>query len=138
MASLIDGTGLADAHEGNPSAAGEKALKATVDALGWPEGDAQQIVKDFREEFSRETPYRIRFFSLLAERVVARGTPLVLVPLTFGCREHIQIAFGSPVALTGVRGNCRQRVVKVLTPQRGTAEYSLDDFGRDFVVQRYD
>ena len=55
--------------------------KDCLEALGFGAKQVQLALELLAEELARETPYRARFFRLLAGRVLKSGTPLVIVPV---------------------------------------------------------
>lgn len=59
---------------------GRAELLAFLDALGVPDGQAAESLARLSEELCRETPFRRRFFRILAARV-ARKRPLVILPI---------------------------------------------------------
>jgi hypothetical protein len=62
-----------------------------------PQG-VEGAMNEFVEEFKLPVPYRARLFRVLGKRLVARGKPLLLVPVSHrNTPPHIQIA--SPVAI---------------------------------------
>lgn len=82
-----------------------KALESCAEALGFPRPEALARVAAFEEEFARETPYRERLFRLLAGRVAASGTGLLLLPLRHGRAQDPAPRFGEPWLLgPGGRG----------------------------------
>lgn len=60
--------------------AGTASLLRFLDALGLSPEQAQESISRLSEELSRETPYRRRFFRILAGRV-GRRRPVVIVPI---------------------------------------------------------
>ncbi len=118
---------------GRPTEACREALAAVAKALGWEEPRARAAFVDFEEEFKRESPYRERLFSLLARRVVGRGRPVVVLPLTHGKVGAVAMRYGEPVCLLEARAG----EVRVLRPGGEPEWILLRRFCRDFVAKRY-
>ena len=51
-----------------------------------------------QEELARETPYRARFFRLIASRILGRGRPVVFVPIIHHTDGGGGVALGNPWA----------------------------------------
>ncbi|MDE2293517.1 MAG: hypothetical protein KGL53_15655, partial [Elusimicrobia bacterium] len=71
--------------------AAEAALTAAAQALRLPAGVLGAERRTLAVELTRDTPFRERFFSLLARRLAYRGRPLVLLPLGWGSREAVRV-----------------------------------------------
>jgi len=123
------------ARGGQPALAVENALEELCLALG--RSDAKAVREDFRREFRRETPYRERFFEMLAGRVVGRGTPVVLLPLGFGSPEDVRIGFGKPLALLSAEGRRAARTIEVLEAGAEPRKRPLRDFCREFITSSF-
>jgi hypothetical protein len=130
---LIDGDQVADVEVGRVNAAGRKAIEACFDALGYQGEEAERAFQDFSEEFSRATPYRERFFDILARRVVGRGRPVVILPLTHGSEENIHMKFGAPVCLL----NAKNGRLGIQRPGMPAEDVDVKSFFRDFVSREY-
>lgn len=75
-----DGAGGSCAEAGKLDDAARRALGAGLAALGLEPAAAAASLDRLADELGRETPYRRRFFRVLAGRV-ARERPVVLVPI---------------------------------------------------------
>lgn len=75
-------------------------LHACAAAMGFAETRISALLDDFREEFSRETPYRERFFLFLLHRVLSRGRPIILLPMSHQLDgASMKLSWSSPIAL---------------------------------------
>lgn len=91
--------GRAALAAGRLDAPAAAALVAVAAALRvGPEASAAAR-RELEAELRRETPFRGRFLSLLERRVVARGRPLLLLPLVWGRLDAVRVAFGEPFLL---------------------------------------
>lgn len=90
-------------------------LRAVIACFGL-DAQGSDLLADFREEFARITPYRIRFFEFLLKAVVRRGTPILLQPLDHSQDLRQPILLRPPVAL--VPGG--DRTVRLVEIQDGT------------------
>ncbi|MFH1725231.1 MAG: hypothetical protein ABII00_11510 [Elusimicrobiota bacterium] len=150
LSRLMEGDGLDCAQRGSLSEGGRRALRLCALAIGRPPEEADRIVGSFEAEFARENPYRERFFEFIVARVVARGTPVVVLPLKCGSPESVRIAFGSPLALAaapvahalpeGARHGApagvdaaRGRSVRLLRPGTTPCELPVGRVCREFV-----
>ncbi|MBI4387318.1 MAG: hypothetical protein HY551_08035 [Elusimicrobia bacterium] len=70
-----------DAYTGSVSSTVRAALQACAQAMGCGEAAWNEEWEALQEEFHRETPYRGRFFRVLARRLTAIGRPVLLLPL---------------------------------------------------------
>lgn len=95
-------SGEACIHSGVLSSRAVAALTACAQALGVAPKAAEQSLLDFTAEFRRHVPQRRRLFRLLAKRVVAKGKPVLLMPLA--TVEHKTVAWGEPVVLLRCQG----------------------------------
>lgn len=80
-----------------------QAAQDCLDALGFRQAQAQISLDLLSEEIGRETPYRARFFRLLAGRVLKKGTPLILVPVAHrvGAKGELSVEVRPAWAWTG-------------------------------------
>jgi hypothetical protein len=78
-------TGLPDEDSGAESGKMTEGAKAVLArclaALGLNEDSTAAALAELPEELVRETPYRARFFRILAGRVLKAGRPIVFVPI---------------------------------------------------------
>lgn len=56
-------------------------LERCLDVLEAPGPGREAALREFSEEWVRQTPYRARLFRILAGRVLARGRPLLFLPV---------------------------------------------------------
>ncbi|MBI3298962.1 MAG: hypothetical protein HYZ75_12400 [Elusimicrobia bacterium] len=125
--------GRAALAEGRLCPEGAAAFAAATVALGLPVEAAAAARAELDAELARETPFRVRFLSAVAGRVVSRGRPVVLLPLGWGRAGAVRVAFGSPVCLLPApRGT-----VLVLEPSGRTEELDCAAFARAFVEARF-
>lgn len=75
------------------------ALIACAQAMQVKQEIADNALADFAENFSRHVPERVRLFYLLAQRVVAKGTPVLLLPLNAGNPDNKAMTWCEPVVL---------------------------------------
>ncbi len=73
----------------------EAVLRAAARAAGLGGAEIGARISALSGEFSRETPFRRRFFRLLAGRVLGRaGRPVVFVPIAHGRADGAHLGFG--------------------------------------------
>lgn len=118
-----------------PQAAKETAAAISV-ALGYGDGETAAAVEALAAEFSRATPYRSRFFRFLANAVVRRGRPVLLLPLTLGDPGKVEIRWGAPVGMEAVSGPMRDPRVR-LRGGGGVEDRLVDEFSKEFVESRF-
>lgn len=136
------GSAPPDFHSGRLSGEARDCLRSYARALGYGEAEFEASLRLFEPEFSRETPYRERFFSFLARRLVARGTPLLLLPLchrlpgTDSTDGRVRLVWREPVLLHAMRGGC---LIILREGPQGPVEASVPvgRFARDFVSLHY-
>jgi hypothetical protein len=75
------------------------AFCACAAALGYAPEAVRARLSELEDEFARATPYRERFFRLLASRVLAKGRPLFLLPLRHRT-DPLRLEFLEPLLLT--------------------------------------
>jgi hypothetical protein len=86
------------AQAGELPQAKQQAIREALIRWGLPSQEAEGRVREFVEEFKLPVPYRARLFRVLGRRLVARGKPLILLPISHhDTPPYIQIA--SPVAI---------------------------------------
>lgn len=123
------------AADGRLEPGGEEALRACLAALALDEPEAGRALADLEREWARETPYRERFFRLLAGRVLAKGRPILFLPVVHrgGGVEplgvEIRNAWGW--AEGGLGG------VQVLRPGRGPESLTAEAFARSFGEENF-
>ncbi len=121
---------------GSLSPRGEAAFEACARAMGLEEEQARAEVEGLRREFSRETPYRRRLFRFLFSEVAARGTPLLLLPLSHGSASRPRIAFGPPVGLSAASASREEAALWTLDSDRPRV-ISAGPFAEDFVARNF-
>lgn len=62
----------------------EILLRKAAEAVGLDAPGVEGFLESFKEEFGRGVPYRERLYRLFAARIVARGRPLLLLPVDHG------------------------------------------------------
>jgi hypothetical protein len=128
-----------DLAEGTLSDDHARCFWACAAAMGIPEQKFQGLLRDFRTEYARETPYRERFFLFLLHRVLSRGRPIVIFPLAHqldptGPAHALKLAWSSPIALL----RYRPKELRVCRGPEFTEEtLPADQFARDFVTAHY-
>lgn len=107
-------------------------LTHCLEALGFSPPKIAQALDEFAEELSRETPWRARFFRLLAGRVLKAGRPLVFVPIVHRS-SGAAIDVGTAWAWTGLEGG------RVLARSAEGADWegSVQGFAKQFVSRNY-
>ncbi|MFH2204605.1 MAG: hypothetical protein ABIJ96_15935 [Elusimicrobiota bacterium] len=135
LSCLVRDGGLDEVDAGRVPPVALEALAACAGALGWRGEEAARRRADFIASFARETPSRERFFSVLARRVAASGTPVLILPLTYGRPDAIAMRFGEPVCILGARREAAGWSVELAgkEPRR----LPLRSFCRDFVARHY-
>lgn len=112
----------------------EGAARACLDALGLPETEKSAALKDLGAELSRETPYRARFFNLLARRVFKKGRPLIFLPIVHRTEGGLGIEIKPAWAWVGFsRGRLRALIAGASAPWEGT----VGEFARKFVGENF-
>ena len=77
------------------------AIRGALMRWGLAAGGVQPALDQFQEEFKFPVPYRERLFRILMNRLVARGKPVLLLPISHSeTPPRVQIA--APVAVTEV------------------------------------
>ena len=112
-----------------------RALCACAAALGYGPEETAARLAGLEEEFGRKTPYRVRFFRFLLARVVAKGTPVLLLPLVHHGSPRSP-TFGEPCLLTGLRFGSRSSVL-LRRPGAEQQEEDLSSFAMDFVGRNF-
>lgn len=129
------GSGLPASDSGLVTPEVEAAARECLDALGLPDPEKRRAIEDLGEELARETPYRKRFFKLLARRVLKKGRPLVFLPVVHKTQGGLGIEIKPAWAwlgfsrgrLTALRAGAAQQ------PWEGT----VDQFARKFVGENF-
>lgn len=129
--------GLERVDAGKTTKEGRQALRDCASAIGWSGREFAAAFSGFQREFQRETPYRERLLRIVISRVVARGRPVLLLPLTYGSPENVRMEYGEPVCLTGGRAGREGAAVRIRTLGAGEKESPLREFCRDYVAARY-
>ncbi|MDE2038888.1 MAG: hypothetical protein KGO96_11170 [Elusimicrobia bacterium] len=80
LSGILPDRGGSCVEAGRLDEAGRRAMLAYLDALGLDAGTAENFLSLLSEELARETPFRRRFFRVLAGRVL-RSRPVVLIPI---------------------------------------------------------
>ncbi|MDE2313199.1 MAG: hypothetical protein KGL04_03380 [Elusimicrobia bacterium] len=113
------------------------ALGAAARAAGLGEEEVRARIAALAAEFSRETPFRRRFFRLLAGRVLGRaGRPVVFVPIAHGRADGAHLGCGDCWVWRSQDGG-RISAVKAGTSEEawsGTA----DEFAVRFVSENFE
>lgn len=121
----------AEAGELDPET--RRDLQGCLQALGLEPAAAQREISALSEEWARETPYRARFFRILAARVLAKGRPVVILPIAHrvGGRA-LSIEVKEAWAWTGLSGS-RLSARRSAPPRdwEGSAEDFAALFGRE-------
>jgi len=116
-----------------------RCFQACARAMGYPDDTTQKLVQDFQKEYARETPYRERFFRFLLHRVLSRGRPIILLPLSHqldpsGPAHAMKLAWEDPIALLQYQGDD----LKICSgPAFTQTSVPADRFARDFVSAHY-
>lgn len=97
---------LPSADTGRMTGPARQAAQDCLEALGFRPPQAQIALELLSEEVGRETPYRARFFRILAGRVLKKGTPLIFIPIAHrvGAGGEMAVAVKPAWAWTGWRG----------------------------------
>lgn len=115
--------------------AGRRLAEAFLRALEVPEAEAPGLLAQLGEELTRETPFRRRFFRVLAARV-ARSRPVVLLPICHVIDgEKLGIELRDPCALASFAAG-RARVmlgggdgaVWEASPERFAEQFGRENF----------
>ena len=88
------------ADTGRVCAAERRLLDRFLDALGLGTASRLEAIGSLEAEAARETPYRTRFFRLLARRLLPHG-PLLFLPLRHRAGVSMRIDVGEPWAWEG-------------------------------------
>lgn len=94
---------LDEVDKGRLNGLARSRLELYARSLGLGETEGRRHVEELEREYARETPYRERFFRMIARRVVASGTPVVLMSLSHSLRDAAkpELHWGEPVSLLG-------------------------------------
>ncbi|MBI3553913.1 MAG: hypothetical protein HY077_15565 [Elusimicrobia bacterium] len=102
-----------------------------LSAFGLDGAEGEKALAALSEELRRETPYRARFFRVLAGRVLKAGRPIVFVPVAHRLTPEVGVEVHEAWAWRGLSGGS----VKGWGPQgrawEGTAEEFACAFGRE-------
>ena len=123
------------AQSGHLTQEAETVLRFCLEALGLDLERQAQGLSAFREEWPRETPYRVRFFEMLAARVLKAGRPLILFPIV----HHIE---GEPCVeikdAWAWRGISKGRLRAVVSGEKPCEwQGSVEAFSRRFVRENF-
>jgi hypothetical protein len=124
---------LPEAEQGARTPESLSALALCARALGWPDDEAGLALAAFAEDFAFETSPRERFFRFIGRRVAAKGTPVLLLPLTHGHEGGPRIRFGEPVLLAGASA----AGLSVVQAGGQSRDIPYRDFSRSFVRSRF-
>ncbi len=118
------------ADTGRVCAAERRLLDRFLDALGFGTTSRLEAIGSLEAEAARETPFRTRFFRLLARRLLPHG-PLLFLPLRHRAGVSMRIDVGEPWAWEGPAdgGIAALEPGTPPRPWRGSA----DEFARRFV-----
>ena len=126
----VNGEG-ASAETGRLSEAASRVLLQCLMTLEIPQERWMESIAALREQLARETPYRLRLFRLLAARVLARGRPLVFLPIVHKVEGGLGIEVKDAWAWTRLEG---ERVrFSVAGSARGEQEAGVEEFAESFV-----
>ena len=114
--------------------ASDQAQRALAECLGVLEIERpEERLRGLEDEISRETPFRERFFRVLAHRVVRRGRPVVFLPFTHRLEDGGSVLARPAWAWTETSGN---RVL-ALAPNGEKGAWTIEDFSRRFVRDNF-
>lgn len=102
--SLSGGNGRSSTETGALSGPARDAALRCLSVLGIEAGAASSAMAELEAEFLRETPYRARFFRVAASRVLARGRPIVFVPVAHAAGGEAAVRVGRAWAWEGFSG----------------------------------
>jgi hypothetical protein len=124
------GSSCADSGKLSPEA--EHALSSILDALG-VSGSSAAALASIKDELTRETPYRERFFGVLAGRVASRR-PLVLLAIAHNVAGGLSIEPRQSWAWTSFEHGKLRAV-----PADGAAAFegTPEEFARRFVTENF-
>lgn len=126
-----EGLELSPADEGALSAEVRQRLHACLDAMAIPAAEQPAAIELLAAEASRETPYRGRFFSVLAGRVLRRR-PVVFLPIAHGVGAARGIKIRDAWAW---RGGCA-KALNAVTPS-GAWQGDAESFAKAFVTENF-
>ncbi|MBI5243735.1 MAG: hypothetical protein HY922_08645 [Elusimicrobia bacterium] len=124
------------AERGDLAGPAREALSACAAALGCKAEEAAARLAALEEEFRRETPIRERFFRFLAARVLAKGTPILLLPLRHRCSPEPRLSFGVPCLLASARAGA-DPIVRFRMPGEPEGEEEIARFAMSFVSRNF-
>lgn len=116
------------ADSGKITVGAQVVLSRCLTALGLSEAQCRGALDELPGELSRETPYRARFFRILAGRVLAAGRPVVFVPVAHRVSPRWGIETRDAWAWAG--GTARE--VRAYLPGGEAWRGSPDDFAALF------
>ena len=120
--------GVRPPERGNIPPSVRRHLDGLFGELGFTPKEREGLLNEFQKEFRLETPYRIRFFNLLVERLARRGKPLLLLPITHRASSpHVVVQ--DPRGLYVAPGDPS---LQQLTLSQAAESVKLADFARSF------
>ena len=129
-AGTVPGPSAAETGHLEPEA--REAFAAGLSALGLTPEQRDAAWADLAEEWPRETPWRRRFFRHLAGRVLARGRPVLFVPVVHRWGPRPGIVVGEAWSWRALAaGRISGRVLgEAPRTWQGTADEFAVEFGR--------
>ena len=93
-----------------------QAIGFAMQSWGLPESQVNPALEDFEKEFKLAIPYRTRLFRVLMKRLVARGTPLILLPISHQ-DDPTTVKIASPISVVTVPENLEAFAQQIATTQ---------------------
>jgi len=112
----------ADAHD---------CFMTCLEAFGFSKPESDKMIAQLPEELARETPYRARFFRVLARRVLKSGRPVVFIPIAHRLKPKLGIDVREAWAWLGFSGDNIRALLPGGKPWEGSPESFAELFGRE-------
>jgi hypothetical protein len=101
-----------------------------LSAFGFSKLESEEAIEELPEELARETPYRARFFRVLASRVLKSGRPIVFIPIAHRLKPHLRIDVHEAWAWRGYSKGKVRAILPGGNAWEGSPEAFAELFGR--------
>jgi hypothetical protein len=128
-----DAAGKSGADSGTLTPAARDCALRCLSAFGLPASGNETALAELSAEIERETPYRARFFNILASRVLGKGRPVVFIPVAHRLKPKLAVSVGRAWAWKS--GNAKS--VSAVTP-KGVWEGSPAEFASVFGKENFE
>lgn len=126
---------LSCAETGELTLPARETFAACLEALGVDRAGQGPALESLAEECKRETPFRRRFFRIMAGRVLRRGRPVILLPVVHRIAPRLGVEIREAWCWLGMKGAVLQ--ARRLGDRPLDWQGTVDDFAVEFGRENY-